>query len=325
MKVSVLMPVFNGEKYLAEAIESLLKQSFTDFELLIINDCSTDQTENIVLSQTDSRIRLVRNSENLGLAASLNKGMALAKGEYVARMDCDDQCLPERLAEQVAFLDQNPDIHICGTWVQAFRENWEMLWEYPTDPDHIRCQMLFNCCLAHPSIMIRKETWQNLGLAYDPTFRYGEDYELWLRENLRIRFANIPKVLLRYRLHQKQMSKTQTDLSQSVPFQIRTKALSKLLETSENERIWHETLSREQYETSPQYFKNITSWLWKLRKANLEKKLYPEPIFSEVIFWRGWWNVVLFLKKEKKLGLSILFQIFFSPFAWYVLKKRLFR
>ena len=323
MKVSVLMPVFNGEKYLTEAIESILKQTFADFELLIINDCSTDRTENLVLSQTDKRIRLVRNDQNLGLAASLNKGMALAKGEYVARMDCDDFSLPERLAEQVAFLDQNPEIHICGTWVQAFGENGETVWEYPTDPDHISCQMLFNCCVAHPSIMIRKQAWHELGLAYDPAFRYGEDYELWLRENLRIRFANIPKVLLRYRLHQKQMSKTQTDLSQSVPFQIRTKALAKLLETRENERIWHETLSREQYETNPLYFQNITNWLWKLRKANLEKRLYPEPIFSEVIFWRGWWSVVLFLKNEKKLSLRILARILFSPFASYVLRKKL--
>ena len=118
--VTVLMPVYNGEMYLREAIDSILHQTFTDFEFLIINDGSTDNSETIILSYDDSRIRYEKNDSNLKLIATLNKGIELAKGKYIVRMDADDISIPDRIEKQVAFLEKNPDVGICGSWFTAF-------------------------------------------------------------------------------------------------------------------------------------------------------------------------------------------------------------
>ena len=122
-KITVLMPVYNGEKYLKESIESILKQTFRDFEFLIINDTSTDESEKIIRSFKDSRIKLIKNEKNIGLTKSLNKGLDLAKGEYMARMDADDISLPKRLEIQVAFMDKNPKIGVIGAWAKVIGES----------------------------------------------------------------------------------------------------------------------------------------------------------------------------------------------------------
>ena len=119
-KVTVLMPVYNGEKYLKEAITSILLQTFDDFEFLIINDGSSDASVDIIQSFRDPRIRLVHNDTNIGLIATLNKGLKLAHGKYVARMDQDDISLPRRLEKQTYFMDNNPDVGVCGTWIKLF-------------------------------------------------------------------------------------------------------------------------------------------------------------------------------------------------------------
>src|SRR6185295_9135648 len=153
-QVSVLMSVYNGEKYLKEAMESILNQSFSDFEFLIFNDSSTDSSREIILSYNDPRIVLIDNKKNIGLTKTLNKGISLAKGKYIARMDADDVCHPERLNEQVNYLDKNAEVAVCGTWVQFLNEN-EVV-KLPTKKNEIKTLLFCNSCLAHPSVMIRK-------------------------------------------------------------------------------------------------------------------------------------------------------------------------
>ena len=146
-KVTVLMPVYNAEKYLIEAIRSILTQSFMDYELLIINDGSTDDSLKIIKSFSDKRIRLVQNERNIGQANSLNKGIKLARGEYIVRMDADDISLSERIKKQVKFMDANPEIGISGTWIKPLYE--KLVWggkingSLPVDPVEVKCFLLF--------------------------------------------------------------------------------------------------------------------------------------------------------------------------------------
>ena len=205
-KVTVLMPVYNGEKYLREAIDSILNQTFTDFEFLIINDGSTDSSVEIINSYDDSRIRLIHNEKNLKLVASLNKGMDLARGKYIARMDCDDISLPDRIEKQVIFMDENPDIVVTGTWVENIDINGDFI-NIVKPPVGGDMESLYwrPSPLIHPSVMMQKNIIEKY--KYDLAFMHAEDYELWLRISKKYKIDNIPEVLLKYRIHNCNISK----------------------------------------------------------------------------------------------------------------------
>ncbi|NVM23939.1 MAG: glycosyltransferase, partial [Desulfobacterales bacterium] len=204
-KVTVLMSVYNGEKYLREAIDSILNQTFEDYEFLIIDDGSTDGTAAILGSYHDLRMKVVRNEENMGLTKSLNKGLTIAKGGYIARMDADDISLPERLQKQVEYLEVHPEIGVVGTWADYTDEHGVSrgAWRFPTEPALVGWWIILGgFCLAHPSVMMRFDVIKRLGF-YDPEAIYAQDCELWTRANSVTRLANIPEVLLRYRYQEK--------------------------------------------------------------------------------------------------------------------------
>ena len=202
-RITVLMPVYNGEKYLREAIDSIFNQTFTDFEFLIVDDGSTDNSVEIINSYQNSRINLVKNDKNEGLVYTLNRGLSLAKGEYIARMDCDDISLPERLKKQIDFLDSNSEIAVVGTWIKVINEKEEpqTTWQYPLKPLEIQWNLYFYCPLAHPSVMFRKRIILSNG-SYSPEMTHAEDYELWWRLSKKYLLANLPDILLIYRQHQ---------------------------------------------------------------------------------------------------------------------------
>ncbi len=206
-KISVIMPAYNAEKYIAEAIDSILNQTFGDFEFIILNDCSTDRTEEIIRSYTDPRIVSLKNEQNMGVAATLNKGLSVAKGEYIARMDADDISLPERFAKQVAFLDKNPAVAVLGTNVERFDESGSLgTSQLATDPKQMHIDMFFFCGIAHPSVMMRASAVRKLD-GYDLAFEGLEDYELWCRVARQHQITTLPEVLLRYRIHSAQVTK----------------------------------------------------------------------------------------------------------------------
>ncbi|MEO5954868.1 MAG: glycosyltransferase [Nitrospiraceae bacterium] len=201
--VTVLMPVFNGERFLREAIESVLQQTHRDFELLIINDGSTDRSREIVLSYDDPRINFAENAKNLGLASTLNVGLGLATYELVARQDADDLSLPERLALQVDFLAKHPDVVLVGTQAmiideQGFRKGRVL--DRACTHDSIRWDLLFDNSFTHSSVMFRRSTITQLG-GYDGAFRYCQDYALWTQVARHHRVANIDRCLVQYRVH----------------------------------------------------------------------------------------------------------------------------
>lgn len=216
MKVSVLMPVYNGAQYLQESIDSILEQTFADFEFIIVDDGSTDDSAAIIAKNAakDNRIISLINEKNYGICITLNRGLDIAKGEYIARIDCDDIALPNRLEMQVAYMDSHPEVGALGSDVIFFGEDIETYCFKSLHSDaECKAGLLFSSCFAHPSVMLRNEILKNNNLRYDDSFRGLEDFELWYRMSNYTEFANLPKALTKYRIHQKQITQ---NISKSV-------------------------------------------------------------------------------------------------------------
>jgi glycosyltransferase involved in cell wall biosynthesis len=207
------MPVYNCALYLAEAIDSILNQSFTDFELIVLDDGSTDGSAEIAKSYSDSRIVYHCNEKNLGLANNLNVGLRMAKGKYIARMDGDDISLPERLQTQFDYLESHPDIDLCSCGLQMFgTEN--TVWVRESNPEAVKITMMFYSPVLHASSVWRREAFEKHNLYYDQNAFPAEDYDLWARAIFHCRLANIPQVLYKYRIHGIQVTKTDDRVAQ---------------------------------------------------------------------------------------------------------------
>ena len=223
-KISVIMPVYNCETYIKEAIDSILNQTFSDFELIIIDDCSTDSTLSIVKSYSDQRINVVEKEQNTGYTNSLNDAILIAKGKYIARMDGDDISLPERFEKQVEFLENNSEIILCGTEVEIIGKNH--ISKYPSNHEMIKIQLCYNASFYHPTIMIRRLVL--LENNYDKKFEPAEDYELWTRLVNIGELANLDEVLLQYRIHQSQTSNIRKLEQENNIFKCQIQMLDKL-------------------------------------------------------------------------------------------------
>jgi GT2 family glycosyltransferase len=197
------MSVHNEERYVSKAIRSILEQTFDDFEFIIIDDDSTDGTTEILSNyqQKDARIRVLRHQSKKGLAQSLNEGIRIAQGRYIARMDADDISLPTRLEKQVAFLDMHPEVGLVGTLCYEVDENDVIVrrWSLPSSTSDVRKALLDLNPLVHTSVMIRKEVFAEIGY-YDETLQYSQDYELWLRIARKYEIANLPEPLVMLRV-----------------------------------------------------------------------------------------------------------------------------
>jgi len=209
-KVTVLMAVRDGEPYVREALRSVLTQTFTDFEVLVVDDASTDATVGVVEAFDDPRVRVLRNDRNLGQVPSLNRGMHEARGEYIARIDADDACLPARLARQVDVLDAEPRVCLVGTWMQAIDERGRRLGRLEktlTDfVDFLYHTLIMRVYVSHPAAMYRREPVLALG-GYDEATGPSEDKDLWRKLVLeRYEARIVPQILMLYRLHDRQLS-----------------------------------------------------------------------------------------------------------------------
>ena len=266
-KITILMPIFNCAKFLGTAIDSILCQTEADFELVIIDDSSTDASQDIVRSYADPRIRLFVNECNMGVAKTLNKGLAYARGKYIARMDGDDICLPTRLAAQASFLDAHPEVDLCGSWVKIFSlQNDAIVFlhtrTYPLNHEAINCQMLFDIPFTHSTIMFRRELYQNGDYLY-PLDNHSEDYALWVRLIKKYRFANLPQILLHYRMSADQVTSRKRNLFTKDIQLIQRRELSLLgIEATEEDMTVHTWLYRNLDETF--VGKPFDYYLWSL-------------------------------------------------------------
>jgi len=231
-KVSVVMSVYNGECYLREAVDSILNQTFTDFEFIIIDDGSTDGTWKILNGYRDPRIRLVQNEENIGLTRSLNKGLALAEGEYVARQDADDVSLPSRFEKEVALLDEQPDVVLVSGNIDLIDSDGQV-WRHCSRragcPRLVAWFLLFRNYLGgHSLVMFRRQPVVDLG-GYSEERPYGQDYELWLRLAEVGDMHILPDVLLQWRSHDNSITSTKCLEQEAYSLMTSGQAMARLL------------------------------------------------------------------------------------------------
>ncbi len=230
-RVSVVMSVYNGEKYLREAVDSILNQTFADFEFIIIDDGSVDRTAEILDGYTDPRIVRLKHEKNIGLARSLNEGIACARGEYIARMDADDISLPERFEKQIEYLDLNLKVGVLGTWIQYIDDvsrKSAPIEQYPSDFDYIRWRLCFQNPMAHSSTMIRRNLFKKE--IYNADYNLSQDYDLWQRLIKLSEISNLREVLVLLRRHQGNVSFTYSARQQQFSFSISCMYISNLLQ-----------------------------------------------------------------------------------------------
>ncbi len=199
-KISILLPVYNAEKFVSGTIQSMLNQTFSDFEFIIINDCSTDRSLQIINDFKDERIRVVSNEVNLGLTKTLNIGLNLCNGEYIARMDADDISMPDRLQIQVDYLEKHPEIDIVSGNYEIFGSHSEIV-KVPLNEEYLKLDLFFQNSICHPAVMMRKDSLSKFDLSYDTKYLHTEDWALWfncITKGLRIK--NIDHILIKYRL-----------------------------------------------------------------------------------------------------------------------------
>jgi glycosyltransferase involved in cell wall biosynthesis len=328
------MAVYNGSPFLSETIESVLAQTYKNIEFLIINDASTDNSKQIITSYKDRRIRLINNLSNIGQTRSLNRGTKLAKGKYVARLDSDDMCLPHRIEKQVIFLEATPSVGICGSYAKAIGLSTKQM-RVPVASDEIKAHLLFENPIIHPTVMMRKDVIANYEPLYDARFHYAQDYDLWSRISNITEIVNLPRVLVHYRVHEKQMSVYAEDKMQYEASLVRERTLKeKDIFFSQGELSTHNAIGSWNMRQTKQFVCQVHDWLTKLKQANDSKELYSKNVFDEILSMRwfsactnaannGVWALKMFysspLAKTKNVSfeqkIKFVTKCFFSLFA----------
>ncbi len=243
--VTVLMAMYNGERYLRESIDSILDQTFTDFEFLIVNDGSTDDTAKILQSYHDPRITILHNENNIGIPRSVNKGLRMARGEYIARMDVDDISLPHRFRLQVDYLDTHPGVGALGGAVELIDGQGRTIGKNDCFLEHqaIKALLLVNCfSFYNPTTMMRRNLVQQIGM-YNERMKYAQDYDLWWRLSGISCLANLPDVLVQYRCHDKSITTSHREEQLQFAYEISLNAVhtslrNQSLDTDAYRRLW---------------------------------------------------------------------------------------
>ncbi|MEW4563917.1 glycosyltransferase [Bremerella sp. JC770] len=266
--VSILLPIFNGAKHLQAAIESILRQTHADFELILIDDASTDSTLDVIQSFTDPRIVVLKQLRNHGMAAALNLGIDVAQGEFLARMDADDLALPQRLEKQIEFMQAHPEVGVCGTQMRHFGE-LRGVYRKPLAHDMIMAMMLIEPVMRHPTVMLRRCLLARFDFRYDAFFEVAQDYDLWTRMIQKTRFANLPEVLLQYRCEGQNNSFVKHTLRDQATYRIRKRFVESILEreATDDEASFHHRFANG-HATDRESLENAEDWITTLRRAN---------------------------------------------------------
>jgi len=307
--LTVVMPVYNGEKYLQEAIDSVLAQTFEDFELLVIDDASKDHSVEIIQSYTDPRIRLVRNPVNSGVAHVRNLGLQEAKGEFLAWMDCDDLIDPKKFQIQIDFLRKKPKVGICGTWLTRFGEGRSILSKSPTDPGLIKATLIFYPSVWNATAMFRMEFIRKAQLQYDTRLAVAEDYNFYFDASFHFPIENISESLYFYRASETSIMKKFEDQEKKMfTFYkiIYSKVFEKLgIEKSEENFLIHRKIGSTVLLNNWPEYKKAFNWLMFLKSQNKKVGVYDSKSFDPAID-----NVFYFLsKRSSQIGLKVF--IFF--------------
>ena len=321
-KVSVLMPAYNAEQYINQAIDSIISQTYTDWELIIANDGSTDNTENIILSYSDPRIKYIKSEINKGLIYTRNLLITNSLGKYIAFLDSDDLALPNRLEQQVNFLDNNQDYGLCGTWGMMIDDKGDTVKKInlPSNNEEIKCSLLFINTFVQSSIMIHKQIL--VKYPYNNDFPLAEDYELWCGLSRSYKLKNLPVHLAKYRWHETNISKSRKKHLDSLVKNIYKRELEYIgIEASEEELLLHAAIKDKNILNTPkkEYFNKLSIWLKKVSKEGVNSGKYNKDILMATIAFR--W---IFACKEWKVqSKTLAFPISLSLRGYRILFKML--
>ncbi len=295
------MAVYNGERYIADAVESIRSERYPNWELLAVNDCSTDSSVEILESFNDPRIRVLSNEHNLGLVGVRNRIMREARGTYVAWLDQDDLTYPNRMLQQVAYLESHPECDVCGSWTATRVEHSDGTTEatverMPGGHDEIRAAMLFLNPIACNTVTMRRSSFGQAALEFRPAFGNSLDYDLWSNASDTMRLHNLPEVLGAYRVHDSQTSRgAALEKMNAHAMQIQVDLAGRALgiDMDADERRWHRLATIAPVEvTDPTDLDHVANWFGKLRRANEDRKAFNRREFDQALA-RQWTTVVL--------------------------------
>lgn len=304
--ISIALPAYNAGDYIGECLDNLLAQTYPNFEIILIDDCSTDHTAQVVAGYKDSRIRYFKNEKNLGIVHTLNKAYGLCKGEYIARMDADDTCKPDRLEKQLAILEANPEIGMVACDLQMFGARSGII-HYSTDPEQIRCRLLFSLQLGHNAWLFRRELLDIHHLAYREEYRYAEDWDFIVRASRITKFSNVPQPLTGYRMFPQQSSQLHRKEQLAAADRVARDQLDYLGATLTEEEfaLYRKAFGKGEVLLHRKEAETLLRITKKLEQANAVKKFYDPGALRRVIrqelFATGYFN----LMNRRKSGLPL--------------------
>ncbi|MEW4925271.1 glycosyltransferase [Algibacter sp. 2305UL17-15] len=325
-KISVVLPVYNVEAYIEACIDSLLLQSVQDFEIIVIDDCSTDNTINLIESYKDSRIIIIEKDSNKGLIDSLNLGFEMARGTYIARMDGDDISMPNRFEKQLQVLENNPEIDVCGCWLQEFGKTNNIIRHKETH-DEIVTNMLSSCAMSLGTVMIRRKAIT--GVKFNENKKHVEDYDFWSRIAWSCTFYNIQEVLYHYRIHDTQVSTIHKQIQLDGDVAIKLSLFKKL---NYNTNVFPDELITKMLVLNKPVtltdFGLFIKWLKKLAVINKKKNVFLHHEFKAIL--KRFRRTLLFSLYFKKTSIGItkqwrikaLFKLPITDVLWILNLKR---
>lgn len=273
--ISVVIPAYNCAQYLQESLNSILTQTYKPIEVIVVNDGSTDNTDQILSSIKDSRLKVINNEKNSGIVYSLNAGIKEASSDYIARMDSDDIAHPMRIEEQIAYLIKNKHVAVLGTHFEFLSHNTVV--KFPSEHNQIKSRLFYSNSLGHPTVMINRKIVGD-DLAYKEQYKYAEDYELWNRLSHKYTIENLPLNLLKYRIHPNQISSSLQPTQNEIVTAIRLENINRLgiqlYDSSRLDGIFRDTFSLSN--ESAELARNIIS-------ANNKQNIYPQREFTSFI------------------------------------------
>jgi len=282
--ISVIMPVYNAGEFIKEAIESILHQSFTDFEFFIIDDASTDDSVSTIKSFADQRIRFIQKPVNTGYTDSLNMAIGLAKGKYIARMDADDIAMPHRFAKQIKYMEANKDALVLGTAYKIIDS--ETIITLPVTYEETKVISIMHVPVAHPTVMIRSTVFTGNGMQYNKKYEPAEDYDLWTRILEKGKIENLAEPLLQYRQHAAQQSITRHGSLLEAAIEIRLRQLNKLVSFDDKPYdvlFAIEVLTMQSLTVNGIVLKKLAQIILDMEAGNNRVKLYDEKLLASYL------------------------------------------
>jgi len=300
---------------LREAVESILNQTFRDFELIIIDDCSTDESVEYLKNIKDERVRIIRNSINLGVTKSLNVGLAQARGKYIARMDSDDISFPERLQKEYDYMETHPEAVMCGSRVEQFGARTGLGIKPINDTEVYRATLLFRYPgPMHPTVFLRHKTLLDHGIRYNENLKYAQDYDLYSQVAPLGDIYIFPAPLLKYRTHEKQISSTGRGVQMNCAKDTQRRLLKKLLGNITEEELELHYIHSCGYDFGCVINDEITVWYDRIAEANKTAKLYDQKKLEKVIVSVKERLVKAAFQKETRVSRKVSLGFQYLPF-----------